>query len=193
MVALKAGTGLSINIRASLGGVEDNTFTLEEVGEAPVVPTTKSITYIFNTVSEDETTETKSYNYTATSNITSEEEDVLKLVGTASRVYYGTKGLKFSSSSKKGELTLETELYVTKVALKLAGYGTDSSNVIVYDTNNNSNESTLETAMSGSSTDVELVLDITAEGGTKSITIEASKATKNRFYLCEIQFEYIPA
>lgn len=32
LVALKAGTGLSINIRASLGGVEDNTFTLTEVG-----------------------------------------------------------------------------------------------------------------------------------------------------------------
>ena len=32
LVARKAGTGLSINIRASLGGVEDNTFTLTEVG-----------------------------------------------------------------------------------------------------------------------------------------------------------------
>lgn len=32
LVALKAGTDLSINIRASLGGVEDNTFTLTEVG-----------------------------------------------------------------------------------------------------------------------------------------------------------------
>ena len=64
----KAGTGLSINIRANLGGIEDNNVVLTEVGEAPVVPTTKSITYIWGKPNKVKTPSENVFYYDARGN-----------------------------------------------------------------------------------------------------------------------------
>lgn len=197
LVADKAGTGLSINIRANLGGIEDNSFFLTEVGEAPVVPTTESIKYTFKTGKDGSVALTTSnikenYSYDGTGN---GELLNLSLFENPTKVFVGcSNGLKFSSSSDKGFCTFTTDISVVKVTASVYGYSSDKANVTIYDNNNSENAKTYTFDGTDSTNPVELVLEIPS--GTNSIYVGVpSSAAKNkqRFYLASLTFEYIPA
>lgn len=197
LVADKAGTGLSINIRASLGGIEDNTFTLEEVGGAPVVPDTKSITYTFKTGNDGSVALTTSnikenYSYDGTGN---GELLNLSLSENPTKVYIGgSNGLKFSSSSAKGFCSFTTDISVVKVTASVYGYSSDKANVTIYDNNNSENAKNYTFDGTDSTNPVELVLEI--PNGTNSIYVGVTSSaakSKQRFYLASLTFEYIPA
>lgn len=197
LVADKAGTGLSINIRARLGGVEDNTFTLEEVGEAPVVSTTESIKYTFKTGNDGSVALTTSnikenYSYDGTGN---GELLNLSLFENPTKVYVGgSNGLKFSSSSAKGFCTFRTDISVVKVTALVYGYRSDKANVTIYDNNNSANAKTYTFDGTDSTNPVELVLELPSGTNSIYVGVTSSAAKSNqRFYLASLTFEYIPA
>lgn len=195
LVALKAGTGLSINIRASLGGVEDNTFTLEEVGEAPVVPDTESITYTFNvdsgSVDGEKINSASDFDnhYTIEPN-----ENLIGLTATkAENIYYNTKhGLKFSSSKQAGALDLTSTISFVKVTAVIYPYKTNKATVFLKDGNDlqNSASHTFE----GIDSDNPSTLVFSCANGTNKLSISVDGTSSNRrFYLASLTFEYIPA
>lgn len=197
LVADKAGTDLSINIRANLGGIEDNSFVLTEVGEAPVVPTTESIKYTFKTGNDGSVALTTSnikenYSYDGTGN---GELLNLSLFENPTKVFVGgSNGLKFSSGSDKGFCTFTTDISVVKVTASVYGYRSDKANVIIYDNNNSENAKTYTFDGTDSTNPVELVLEFPSGTNSIYIGVNSSAAKKNqRFYLASLTFEYIPA
>ena len=191
LVADKAGTDLSINIRANLGGIEDNSFVLTEVGEAPVVPTTESITYTFNKSSGDSNKTTSTFN---SENFTVENNnDILNLNGTnGTNAFLPSKyGIKFGSGSAGGSFVFNTSLTCVKVTAEIYEYNKDNPTVYLSDNTeiNVSNHKFNDSAITYEGPyNLELVL---AEGGT-SFKIY-SPAKNQRFYLASLTFEYIPA
>lgn len=198
LVADKAGEGLNIEVRAKVGD-KTRSFVLKIVGEASVAPATDNITYTFKTSASDSTSETKSFNYTATTNITSEADDVLKLSGEATKVYYGSKGLKFSSSGSIGYCTFTTEISVTKVTAVVYPWvsekgAVDKANVVIYNTNNQ--ENIVKHTFDGTDSENPTELELEILGGTNSLYIgvpSGGTTSKQRFYLASLTFEYIPA
>lgn len=195
LVALKAGTGLSINIRASLGGFEDNTFTLEEVGEAPVVPDTESITYTFNVDSGSVDGEKISSASDFDNHYTIEpNENLIGLTATkAENIYYNTKhGLKFSSGKQAGALDLTSTISFVKVTAVIYPYKTNKATVFLKDGNDlqNSASHTFE----GIDSDNPSTLVFSCANGTNKLSISVDGTSSNRrFYLASLTFEYISA
>ena len=197
LVADKAGTDLSINIRANLGGIEDNSFVLNEVGEAPVVPTTESIKYTFKTGNDGNVALTTSnikenYSYEGTGN---SELLNLSLSENPTKVYVGgSNGLKFSSGKAKGFCTFTTDISVVKVTASVYGYRSDKANVTIYDNNNSENAKTYTFDGTDSTNPVELVLEFPSGTNSIYVGVTSSAASSNqRFYLASLTFEYIPA
>lgn len=195
LVADKAGTDLSINIRANLGGIEDNSFVLTEVGEAPVVPTTESITYTFNvnsgSVDGQKINSASDFDnhYTIEPN-----ENLFGLTATkAENIYYNTiHGLKFSSSSKAGVLDLTSTISFVKVTAVIYPYKTNKATVFLKDGNDlqNSASHTFE----GIDSDNPSTLVFSCANGTNKLSISVDGTSSNRrFYLASLTFEYIPA
>ena len=195
LVADKAGTDLSINIRANLGGFEDNSFFLKEVGEAPVVPTTESITYTFNvdsgSVDGEKINSASDFDnhYTIEPN-----ENLFGLTATkAENIYYNTiHGLKFSSSKQAGSLDLTSTISFVKVTAVIYPYKTNKATVFLKDGNDLQNS--VSHTFEGIASDNPSTLVFSCATGTNKLSISVDGTSSNRrFYLASLTFEYIPA
>lgn len=192
LVADKAGEGLNIEVRAKVGDVTKS-FVLKEVGEAPVVATTESITYTFIT-GGDSSTEVSNANLSDNYNVgeTGDSELLNLSVSNVLKVYIkGANGLKFSSSKAAGSCVFTTDCNVLKVTAVLYGYSDDLAELTIYD--NNNKENAVNHSFDGGNNANPKTLELEFPNGTNSIYIGSTKAKDSRFYLASLTFEYIPA
>lgn len=192
LVADNAGEGLNIEVRAKVGDITKS-FVLKEVGEAPVVATTESITYTFIT-GGDSSTEVSNANLSDNYNVgeTGDSELLNLSVSNVLKVYIkGSNGLKFSSSKAAGSCVFTTDYNVLKVTAVLYGYSSDLAVLTIYD--NNNKENAVNYSFDGGNNANPKTLELEFPNGTNSIYIGSTKAKDSRFYLASLTFEYIPA
>ena len=192
LVAVKAGEGLEIEVRAKIGD-KTRSFVLTSVGEASVAPATESITYTFIT-GGDSSTEVSNNNLSDNYKVgeTGDSELLNLSVSNVLKVYIkGAKGLKFSSGKAAGSCTFTTDCKILKITAVLYGYSSDSADLTIYD--NNNKENAVNHSFDGTNNANPKTLELEFLSGTNSIYIGSTKTSNSRFYLASLTFEYIPA
>ena len=107
----------------------------------------------------------------------------LKITSTGGKMYDGydtnnkQSGLKFGSSSAKGDGTISVDANVTKVVIYIARYGSDSTKVTINGT---------QYTLTGQYQAIEVTQPTAGEAWT--IAISAVNASKNRFYINTVEF-----
>ena len=118
----------------------------------------------------------------------SEEDKVISSVTTATNVYndssFEKSPVKFSTGSKGGVLTFETTIDVTEITIEAMMWGGDSAFYNVLDANSNV-AGTYEFVSEGMETETFKFTE-----PTRTITIQAGKASKCRFAICGLTFTY---
>ena len=181
----------TVKVVAKVGDITSNVVTIT-INPAPT--DVKKAVYSFDEM-EDLTNDSWTENETLTTengtdilNKGAQSEKVISGVTTATKVYYSLSfeksGVKFSSGSEAGVLTFETTVDITEITIKAMKWDNDSAYYNVLDANSN-----IAGTYTFKSTGMEPETFKFTEP-TRTITIQAGKASKCRFAIYGLTFTY---
>ena len=190
------GTGEgTVKVVAKVGDITSNEVTITinpaPVGERKAVYTFDEMEALNGTLWPDKFNQdltTSSGTDILNNGAQSEKDKVISGVTTATKVYYLSSfeksAVKFSSSSEAGVLTFETTVDVTEITIEAMKWGNDSAFYNVLDANSNE-VGTYTFKSTGLETETFKFTE-----PTRTITIQAGKASKCRFAIYGLTFTY---